>query len=236
MTSTFILTSNNGSVFPFSYSRLDPFIHAEQNINQNPNQNTNQNTIQNTNSRIREIRDSIMANSLWRMPSAEKLYPQPQKVLHRAILKANPPRNQISKTKFQDYSYTKFEFRESPIHDSPIYDSPFYDLPPYENSRNLNFQTTGVLDPKQLGKQFLRQRARSFEKSQVRGREIDKLRSRSTSSGRRRSKGGKSSHEHSREHSRERNRERSGTSMRGCHFLKKDNELWFEVQSKAPGK
>ena len=200
MTSTFILTSNNGSVFPFSYSKLDPFIHAEQNINQNT-----------TNSGIREIRDSIMANSLWRMPSAEKLYPQPQKVLHQAILKAHPPPKTKFKTKFQDYSYTKFEFRETPIHDSPI-----YDLPPYENSRNLNFQTTSVLDPKQLGKQFLRQRARSFEKSQVRGREIDKLRSRSTSSGRRR---GKSSREHSREHSKERNRERSGTSMRGCYFF-----------------
>ena len=138
MTSTFILTSNNGM---FSFSKLDPYIH----IRQNP----------------------VMTSSLWRMPSAEKLYPQPQKVLHQAILKAQPP----VKPKNVEFSYTKFDFHS---------ESPIYDLPPYENPHKIP-----TINYKSLGKEFLRHRARSFEKCQNRGREIDKKRTRSTSSGRR---------------------------------------------------
>ena len=147
-----MLTSKHN--FPFSYSKLDPYIKHTTSCNM---------------------------NNLWRMPSIEKLYPN-------------------HKTTTHNYSFTKFEFQEKNHNSSPI-----YDLPPFENNKpslkSLNFKTTSVLDPKQLGKQFLRQRARSFEKSQARGREIyeihekTKRRSRSNSAGRRKYKSGESMRE-----------------------------------------
>ena len=108
----------------------------------------------------------------------KKLNPAKQH-LQTQILEAKPPA----------FSFKELETRET---------SPVYDLPPYEklrggpqnkHHRQLNFESTGVFnDPRRLAKHFLRHRARSFEKSQARGREIvakacskEKRRSRSNS-------------------------------------------------------